>query len=455
MEERFPETVEAHPELVAHHFAEAGCTEEAVAYYQKAGKIALKRSANVEAINQVSRALELLETLPETVDRDRLELDLSLALGAALIAPKSYAAEEVRLAFARANELCQKVGGIEQRFQAVKGLWNCHVLRAELSAARNLAGELSILAQESGGPDRLLMVQRVLALTHIGLGEYRKSLDACERGIELYDPDRQTTYLGLYGEDPGLFCYAYSIWNNHWLGHLDAASVRAEQALELAKRLPSRYALSYVLALTANFFLWQRRLDAALECAHAAHDVAEEQTIPQMRAWADVVVGGVLTKKGQLREGLSRIAAGQEIIHTMLGRFIPIVLAPTIAEAYYDCGEYAEGLKLLDEAESILPETGVGQGVSEIYRLRGNFLAASGAGPDQCEAAYREALAIARRQDAKTLELRAATDLARLWRAQGRNQEAHSLLEPIYNWFTEGFDTPDLKDAWALLDEPA
>jgi tetratricopeptide (TPR) repeat protein len=294
-----------------------------------------------------------------------------------------------------------------------------------------------------------------MTLTHLGLGEYRKSLEACERGIKLHDPDRQATYLSLYGEDPGLFCYAYSIWTNHWLGHLDAASERAEQALELAKRLPSRYALSYVLALTATVFLWQRRLGAALECAHTAHDVAEEQSIPQWQAWADVVIGGALIKKGRLQEGLSRIAVGQEIIHTMLGRFIPIVLAPTIAAAYYDCGEYADGLKLLNEAESILPETGVEEGISEIYRMRGNFLAASGAGSEQCEAAYREALAIARRQEAKTLELSAATDLARLWRAQGRNSEARDLLKPVYNWFTEGLDTPDLKDAKTQLDDVA
>ncbi len=223
---------------MAHHYTEAGLPEPAIGYWRRAGARAIERSANVEAINQVSRALELLETLPETVDRDRLELELRLTLGAASIAPKGYAAEEVRLAFQRANELCQKVGGVDQRFQAVKGLWNCILLRGDLKVTRDLAAELSNLAQESGEPDRLLMAQRVLALTHLIFGEYGKSLEACERGIDLYDPDRQTTYLRVYGEDPGLFCYGYSTWTNYFLGHLNAASVRAEQAMDVAHSSP-------------------------------------------------------------------------------------------------------------------------------------------------------------------------------------------------------------------------
>ncbi len=215
----------------------------------------------------------------------------------------------------------------------------------------------------------------------------------------------------------------------------------------------SRYALSYVLANIANFFLRQRRLDAALECAYAAHEVAEEQAIVQWQGYAEIVIGCVLTAKGQLQEGLSRILKGREAMHTIRLRFVLTTLAPTIAAAYRDCGEYVEGLKLLEEAESSLPETGVKHLVSEIYRLRGNLLAASGAPPDQSEAAYREALVFARRQEAKTLELSAATDLARLWRDQGRYPEAYDLLAPLYGWFTEGFDMPDLTDAKALLDE--
>jgi tetratricopeptide (TPR) repeat protein len=322
-----------------------------------------------------------------------------------------------------------------------------------MSAARDLARELSNLAEDSREPDRLLMAQRVLALTYLGLGEYGKSLDACDRGIELYDPDRQTTYLRLYGEDPGLFCYVYCVWTNYWLGYPDVASARAGQALKLAKRLPSRYALSYVLVLIADFFLWQRRLDEALECAYAAHEVAEEQSIVQWQAWAEIVIGNALTAKGQLQEGLSRILKGREAIRMIRGRFGLILLAPTIADAYRDHGKYAEGLGVLEEAESTLRETSMLQRVSEIYRLRGNLLGASGAAVDQSEAAYREALDFARTQEAKTLELRAATDLARLWQTQGRNPEAHDLLAPLYDWFTEGFDTPDLRDAKALLDE--
>ncbi len=222
---------------------------------------------------------------------------------------------------------------------------------------------------------------------------------------------------------------------------------------KLAKRLPSRYALSYVLALVADFFLWQRRLDEALECAYATHEVAEEQSIVQWQAWADIVIGDALTAKGQMQEGLNRIQKGREAIRMIRGRFGLILLAPTIAEAYRDQGKYAEGLEVLEEAESTRRETSMLQRVSEIYRLRGNLLEASGAGVDQSEAAYREALNFAHSQEAKSLELRAATDLARLWKTQGRNLEAYGLLAPLYRWFNEGFDTPDLQDAKALLDE--
>jgi adenylate cyclase len=207
--------------------------------------------------------------------------------------------------------------------------------------------------------------------------------------------------------------------------------------------------------LVATFFLWQRRLDPALECAETAHEVAEEQSIVQWQAWAEIIIGNALAGKGQLQEGLSWIQKGREAINTIRSQLALMVLTPTIAQAYCFCGEYAEGLELIEQVKSTLRQTGIGEGVSEIHRLRGNLLAASGATTDQIEAAYREGLKLARTQEAKMLELRAATDLARLWQINGKNADAYELLAPIHGWFTEGFDTADLMDAKALIDELA
>ena len=446
-----PEILNNEPELLAHHYTEADDVVSAIAYWQRAGERSIGRSANVEALNHIGRALELLKGLPVSLDRDRQELELQLTFGAALIAPKSYSSEEVRLAFARARQLSKSVGGVDQRFKAVKGLWNCYIQRAELKPANRLAGELTNIAQEDGGPDRLLMACRVAALTHNALGRYLEGLEACERGIEAYDPDRQPRYLQRYGEDPGLFCYVYSAWTNSWLGNFEAASTRADQALDLAKRLPSRYARSYVFALTASYFLWQRRPDTALECAYAALEVAEEQGITQWLSWANVMISNALAAQGRVREGLNMICPALEAVRAIKGRFPLVTLLQSAAEVYRENGDFEAGLEVLNEAESIVHETGFAQRLSEVYRSRGDLLIASGAAPAQAEEAFTKALDIAGAQQANLLKLRAAVSLARLWDENDRRSEARDLLDQIYGWFTEGFDTPDLKDAKSLL----
>ncbi len=453
IESRLPETYKAQPELVAHHYTEGGLLKPAIENWQRAGAQAIERSANLEAINQVGRALDLLESLPQTPERDSQELDLRLALGAASIAPKGYSSEEVRIAFQKAKELCQRVGGINQSFRAVKGLWNCHLLRGELRTASDLAEQLLALAKQSREPDRLLSAQRVLALTYLGLGDYKNSLEACEAGIELYDTDRQADYLRVYGEDPGLFCYVYATFTNYFLGHQAAASRRAEEALGLVRDLPSLYARSYVFALLSSFYLWQRRLDVALELARAAIDIAKEHSIVQWQSWAEIVLGNALSAKGQREEGLSYVLNGLETIQKMRALFVSTIMAGTIAEAYRNCGESKVGLKFLGDIESTLPKTDIGQLVSEIFRLRGHLLADSGASVVQIETAFEKAIDVARSQDAKMLEFKAAVDLARLWRTQSRNLEARKLLAPLYRCFPENSDTLDLDDARALLDE--
>ncbi len=447
-----PGILNSEPELLAHHYTEANDLVPAIAHWQRAGERSIGRSANVEALNHIGRALELLKGLPASLDRDRQELELQLTLGAALIAPKSYSSEEVRLAFARSRQLSKSVGGVDQRFKAVKGLWNCYIQRAELKPANRLAGELSNIAQDAGEPDRLLMACRVAALTHNALGHYLEGLEACERGIEAYDPDRQARYLQRYGEDPGLFCYVYSAWTNSWLGNFEAASTRAEQALDLANRLPSRYARSYVLALMASYYLWQRRPDMALDCAYAGLEVAEEQGITQWLAWANVMISHALAAQGRVGEGLDRILPALEAVRAIKGWFPLVTLLQSAAEVYRENGDFETGLEVLDEADSILHTTGFAQRLSEFYRSRGNLLLESGAAPAQAEEAFSKAFDIAGAQRANLLKLRAAVSLARLWGENDRRAEARNLLDPIYGGFTEGFDTPDLRDAKSLLE---
>jgi class 3 adenylate cyclase/predicted ATPase len=450
LEERFPETVAAQPELIAHHYREAGCTEEAIAYSQKAGQIALGRSANVEALTHFNEALELLPQLPETPERHEQELEIQMALGPAIVAVRGYADPGVGHAYARAWELCQQLEDNVHLPLVLRGRQIFHLIRGDLHKAQEFAKQLLELAERQQDPALLVGSYHALGQTLFFRGELIAARRTVEQGIALFDPE-QHRLSNWSGGQPGEQCHLYGAFTLWMLGYPDQALRRSEEALTMAKELPNPANLINTLAFVANVHVFRRELSAALQRAEVTMEMSVEQTNPFFLGHGTVLHGWAQTAQGQSEDGIAEITRGIATFRatgarTWLPHFLGLQ-AETFARAKrIDDGiaSVAEALALADEERCWQPE---------LNRIKGELLlAVSSNNHAEAEHCFSQALDIARRQQAKSWELRTAVSLGRLWKQKGKRDEAHDLLAPVYNWFTEGFDTSDLKDAKALLD---
>jgi predicted ATPase/class 3 adenylate cyclase len=448
-----PETVETQPELLAHHYTEAGLAAPAVGYWQRAGQRAIERSAHAEAISHLSKGLEVLKTLPDTHTRAQQELGLQHTLGPVLMAIRGWAAPEVESTYARARALCQQVGDTPQLFPALLGIGTFYLASGKLRTARELREQLLSLPQRQQDPTLLLHAHLALGASLLWLGELAQARVHLEQGIRLYD-QHPSHSLSFAGDDPRvcgrrLVALALSL-----LGYPEQALQRRREALTLAQELSHPFSLAFVLSQVAILHQWRREAKATRECAEAVMTLSTEQGFSHILAMGTVLRGWALAAQGQEEEGIAQIcqgfaawqAAGQE-----LGR--PYCLA-LLGEAYGKVGQAEAGLSVVAEALAAMEKTGQRDYEAELHRIKGELLQRQ-AVPDapQAEACFQQALAVARRQQAKSWELRAARSLNRLWQQQGKRDEARELLAPIYSWFTEGFDTPDLQEARALLED--
>ncbi len=456
LEEQFPETAQTEPELLAQHYTEAGLAEQAIDYWQSAGERASEHSANVEAVAHLEKGLELIKSLSETPEHAKQELGLLITLGPVLMSTKGEAAPEVEKAYARARELCEQVGDTPQLFPVLRGLWICYLERAALQPARELGEQLLTLAERQQESALLLEAHRALGLSLFWQGELASAQVHLEQGIALYDRQQHRSHAVLYGLDPGVHCLSYAAWALWLLGYPDRAMQRSHEALAWAQELSHPFSLAAALYFTARLHQYRREGPLTRERAEAAVTLSTEQGIPEWLAVASILRGWALADHGgqgeagiaQMHQGL---AAGQAT-GGELGRSLFLAL---LGEAYGNEGQTAEGLRVLAEALAVADKNGEHVYEAELRRVEGELRLKQGAAETAGEECFRQALEFARRQQAKSLELRAATSLSRLWHDQGKRSEARTLLAPIYDWFTEGFDTADLKEAKALLEELA
>jgi class 3 adenylate cyclase/predicted ATPase len=455
LEEHFPETAETEPELLARHFTEAGLAEQAVAYWQRAGRRAAERSANLEAVAHLTKGLELIKNLPETPEHARRELGLHLTLGPALMAVKGYAAPEVGQAYLRAQELCRQVGEPAQLFTVTWGLWMVHQQRGRLETARSLADEVLALAEGQADPALRLQAHHAAWTTHFLVPELSSCWEHAKQGIALYDMDQYRSHAFLYGgHDPGVCCRNHGALALWFLGFPDQALETARDAMTLAERLS--HPISMVGALGFLTFVHQCRREprSAQERAEATIALCTEHGIaPQYLASGAILRGWAVAAQGQAEEGVAEMRQGLidlRAIGAAMRRWYYLTL---LAEAYGHTGQAEEGLSALAEALDTIETSNMRTWEAEVYRLRGELLLRSAKDEAEAESCFNRAVEVAGRQSAKSPELRAATSLARLWHQQGKTGQARALLAPVYDWFTEGFDTADIKDAKALLNE--
>jgi predicted ATPase len=464
-------SLDEHYSDLAHHYTRSGNTEKAVEYLHLAGQQAVQRSANVEAITHLTTALELLKTLPDTSERSQQELALQITLGAPLIATKGFADPEVGKAYTRARELCQQVGEPSQLFPVLHGLWSVYATRGELQTAHELGEQLLSFAQRSQDSTLLLEAHRALGETFSWRGEFVAAREYTEQGIALYDSRQHRSLAFLYAEDPGVVCRVFAAYVLWLLGYPNQALKRSHEALALAQGLSHPHSLAVALGSVAwiHQFRWEGQLTQ--QQAEAAVALSAEQGFPFWLAFGTTMQGWALVEQGRIGEGIAQICQGMIASQATGAELLRPFFLALLAEAYGKAGQVEEGLTTLAEALTVVDQTGERFYEAELYRIKGELTLqqfqvssfrfqvqesprSEVRGPEsEAEECFQKAIEIARQQQARSLELRATTSLAHLWRQQGKHHAARTMLAEIYNWFTEGFDTQDLKDAKALLDQ--
>jgi TOMM system kinase/cyclase fusion protein len=454
LEGRFPETVETQPELLAHHYTEAGLAEHAIPYWQRAGEHASERSAYLEAISHCTTGIALLQTLPETPARTQHALTLHLALGAALQMAKGLAAPEVEQAYTQAYALCQQVGETPALVPVLLGLWRYYFVRSQVHTARELGDTLLRLAQRAHDPALAVLAHNALGVTWIYLGGLPAARQHLEEAIARYTPDQRRTPAFRMGSDPGVACRAFAAQTLWLLGYPAQALARLHEALTWAHALAHPYSLAFARCWAAFISQCRRDVPAVHEHAEAAVALSTEQGFPFWAALGTSMRGWVLALRGQGEAGLAQIRQGIAAQRATGGALLVPYFCTLLADVSAHLGHPADGLQALAEAHSLVEQQEERWWEAEVARLRGILLLRQPGTPQaEAEAWLRRALDIARRQEAKSLELRAAMSLSHLWHRQGQRAEAQELLAPIYGWFTEGFDTADLQEAKALLEE--
>jgi TOMM system kinase/cyclase fusion protein len=451
LSEVFKEMGESKPELLAHHHSEAGDLQEAVGFWEKAGQRATQRSALVEAIDNYARALEALKTLPEGVERDKKELALLLAVGSPLMSVRGYANPEVEKTYARARELARVAGAQADIFPAMQGLWQFYYVRGMLPASRKLGNQLLEIARESANPTFLLLAHRSIASSAFVQGDFDTCRAHAQAGIGLYDVRAHGLLAMRTGQDPGVAHGVYLAWALWMLGYPDQSLARIIETIELAKRLAHPMTIAYAVCFAA--LIRNNRGDHAE--AKAFSETALDITVPNKfalwTAWAKMQRGWAMAGMNDYEQGIPLMKEGLEGWKNTGARIGFTFFPVTLAEMCLHTGKYSEAARLLEEAALMVGNNDEHFYEPELLRLEGEVCLAVASERDraaaEASAYFARGIEVARALSGKSWELRLAASRARLLASRGETVEASDVLRGAYGWFTEGFETADLRAA--------
>jgi predicted ATPase/class 3 adenylate cyclase len=453
LEERFADAVASQPEILAHHFTQAGLVDPAIDYWLRAGHVALSRSANAEAVKHLRQGIELTQSLVPSPERVRKELDFCLALGPAMAATEGYATPETLRIFSHAVDLLGEGGTPTEQMTVLWGTYLAHSMRAEHIAALEVARRCQALAAEHEHPGMSALANRFMGQTLYFMGAFVDARFHLERTLELCAANQETiTTYRKFGTDDQVRALSFLASTLLLLGYPEQSSTVAGQALARARAIG--FAFTTALALSHVAFLGILGGDPQAAAARAneaiAHSVEHGLAGPEHRA--RFIQGALLAQNGNPQHGIELMRNAIAAADSSAARNRRALYLGHVAAAHASLGQQEAGLALLDEAIQTAEKTDERFFEAELYRLRGEMLLMLGR-RDGAEAGLRRALTIAQRQQARWWELRAATTLAKHWHDEGKDLEAYSLLQPVYGWFVEGFDRASLKDAQALLGE--
>jgi tetratricopeptide (TPR) repeat protein len=455
---RFPDTAARQPVLLAHHYTAAGLAPEAVPYWQNAGWKALRSSAHQEAVAHFRKGLEVLSDLPETPERNRLELDLLIALGPALMATEGFSAPDLIQTYSRAHELCQHMEATPQYTQALMGLWQFYVIRSELNKAQELAAQLHRLAHQLQALALLPTAYRTLGKTAVWQGDFSSARTFLEQGAAVYDPRLHRDHAWRYGLDPGVVCLGSLAWSLWHLGYPDQARQKQHEALGLARELSHPFSLAFALCVAAICFEWCGDLAAVRAYGDEAVALATEQRFPFWMAIGMAVSGFASVCLGQATEGIVQLRQGYDLYRSTGAKAARLWFLNILTRAALQMNNLDEANAMSNAALVFMETTEERFSEVESYWLQGKLRLAQATSAHELQtwapdidACLVRAQRAARRRQMKSLELRIAISLRELWQSQGRSDEAQRLLAEVYKTFTEGWDTADLQQAKALL----
>ncbi|HEX7794135.1 MAG TPA: adenylate/guanylate cyclase domain-containing protein [Vicinamibacterales bacterium] len=451
LEKHFPDRAKGQPELLAHHYHEASNPPKAAPYWLRAGQLALTRSANVEAVNQLRKGVGLVADLPPSVERNQLELALQGTLGRALAAIKGRGADEVLEAFGRARILCRELGSGPQLFPVTFGLWLFSMARGELSATLEMVPELLAMAEQAN--DRALLLEAHLAAgyTSFWRAEYAAARNHLRQTLSLYDPELHGSHVFVYGQDPAASAQIFDGWALWFQGYPEQAAQSVRHAIELAERTRHPFTLTGVLWQAAVVFHELGETETCFDLANRAVTLGTEQQFASQVAAGMIMRGAAQVRRGHYDDGVRQIQHGVDAFR----KSGSIVTVPhhlaILAHALLSVDRIDEGLSAIEEGLQLAVSHLDQYYEPELLRLRGELLLK--AGRSGAEDSFAEALKIASRHGARALELRAATSLARLWAGRGDRARARELLTGFYLAFDEGSERRDVQAAGALLPE--
>ena len=453
LEERFPETAATQPELLAHHFTEAHQIERAVGYWLKAGERAAARSANLEAIRHLTRGLEALETLPESPERDRRELAFQIAIGTPLIAVHGYSATQTGAAFSRARALCERLGEAEPLVATLSGEFVHYFVRGDYPVMRRLADEARQVSERLPNPVVRLASHRLAGITAMHFGAFPEARAEFEAILGLYDASEHRSQPVHYVHDPKVSALTYLAPVLWILGFPEQARRSSVAAFRCAAELDQANLTAHVHNF-AGAGLDELLGDVSAVRGHADSiiQLADRHNLGYWRLNGLILRGWAMVREGAAEPGIALMRQNASDRAALGVGWYQSRYLCMLAEAYARLGQAEPGLRAMAEAKDLVARNDEHLWEAELDRVEGALLKVQGASGPEIEACFARAVAVARQQGSKSLELRAASSLAGLWRDQGRHAEARDLLAPIYGWFTEGFDTADLIEAKELLD---
>jgi predicted ATPase len=449
--------------LLAHHFTQAGLAETALEWWGKAGQRSLERSALVEAVEQFTRALRQVASVPATPALRREEIKLQVALITPLIHVKGYAAPETRAAVERARLLIEQSEALGEYpedplllFSVLYGFLTMNIVAFNGDVVRQLASEFLAFAEKQGTTPLLLTAHRIVGPCLVYTGDIIESLSHFERTIALYDPTEHRPLAMQFGSDARAHTLCYRSMAFWFLGYPEAALADARRAVNDAREIGQAATLMNVLALTLYTYLFCGKYAAASAQTDELVILADEKGAVYWKAFAMWLQGWLLALTGKAAESVHMLASGITAWRSTGATLGGPTQLSSLAKAYADFGQFDEAWRCISEAMTAVETSKERWCEADIHRMAGEIaLASPEPNAAKAEAYFERALSVARQQQAKSWELRAAMSMARLWRDQGKRDEARDMLAPVFGWFTEGFDTLDLKEAKALLDELA